>query len=88
MFINAIEESAQNRPIRTPVAARQIKGEEELRKFMKEWEKAQQRSTMELWILRQRIGGHLAVIVINERREEDGFPSDRSGKHLKAKAEF
>ncbi len=43
---------------------------------------------MELWILRQRIGGHLAVIVINERREEDGFPSDRSGKHLKAKAEF
>ena len=40
MFINAIEESAQNRPVRTPVAARQIKGEAELRKFMKEWEKA------------------------------------------------
>ena len=40
MFINAIEESAKNRPIRTPVAARQIKGEEELRKFMREWEKA------------------------------------------------
>ena len=40
MFINAIEESAKNRPVRTPVAARQIKGEEELRKFMKEWEKA------------------------------------------------
>lgn len=36
MFINAIEESAQNRPIRTPVAARQIKGEEELRKFVRE----------------------------------------------------
>ena len=40
MFINAIEESAKNRPERTPVAARQIKGEEELRKFMREWEKA------------------------------------------------
>ncbi len=26
MFINAIEESAKNRPVRTPVAARQIKG--------------------------------------------------------------
>ena len=40
MFINAIEESAKNRPVRTPVSARQIKGEVELRKFMKEWEKA------------------------------------------------
>lgn len=40
MFVNAIEESAKNRPVRTLVAARQIKGEEELRKFMKEWEKA------------------------------------------------
>ncbi len=40
MFVNAIEDSAKNRPIRTPVAARQIKGEEELREFMKEWEKA------------------------------------------------
>lgn len=40
MFVNAIEESAKNRPVRTPVAARQIKGEVELRKFMKEWEKA------------------------------------------------
>ena len=30
MFVNAIEESAKNRPVRTPVAARQIKGEEEL----------------------------------------------------------
>ena len=40
MFVNAIEESAQNRPVRTPVAARQIKGEVELRKFMKEWENA------------------------------------------------
>ena len=40
MFINAIEESAKNRPVRTHVAARQIKGEEELIKFMKEWEKA------------------------------------------------
>lgn len=40
MFVNAIEESAKNRPVRIPVAARQIKGESELRKFMKEWEKA------------------------------------------------
>lgn len=40
MFINAIEESAQNRPVHTPVAAKQIKGEAELRKFMKEWENA------------------------------------------------
>ena len=40
MFVNAIEESAKNRPIRTPIAAKQIKGEDELRKFMKEWEKA------------------------------------------------
>lgn len=40
MFVNALEESAKNRPVRTPVAARQIKGGEELRKFMREWEKA------------------------------------------------
>ncbi len=40
MFINAIEESAKNRPVDIPVAAREIKGEAELRKFMKEWEKA------------------------------------------------
>ena len=36
MFINAIEESAKNRSVRTPVAARQIKGEEELRRFVRE----------------------------------------------------
>ena len=40
MFVNAIEESAKNRPDRTPVAAKFIRGEDELRKFMKEWEKA------------------------------------------------
>ena len=34
MFVNAIEESAKNRPVRTPVAAKQIKGETELRKFI------------------------------------------------------
>ncbi len=39
-FVSAIEESVQNRPVRTPVAARQIKGEAELRNFMREWEKA------------------------------------------------
>ena len=26
MFVNAIEESAKNRPVRTPVATKQIKG--------------------------------------------------------------
>ena len=36
MFVNAMEESAKNRPVRTPVAARPIKGEEELRKFVRE----------------------------------------------------
>ena len=39
-IVSAIEESVQNRPVRTPVAARQIKGEAELRNFMREWEKA------------------------------------------------
>ena len=34
MFVNAIEESAQNRPVHIPVAAREIKGEAELRKLM------------------------------------------------------
>ena len=36
MFVNAIEESAKNRPVRTPVAAKQIKGEDEVRKFVRE----------------------------------------------------
>ncbi len=40
MFVNAIEESAKNRPVDIPVAAREIRGEAELRKFMKEWEEA------------------------------------------------
>ena len=35
MFINAIEESAKNRPIHISVAAREIKGETELREMMK-----------------------------------------------------
>jgi hypothetical protein len=35
MFVNAIEESAKNRPVHTPVAAREIKGEAELRNMMK-----------------------------------------------------
>lgn len=34
MFVNAIENSANNRPVRTPISANQIKGEAELRKFM------------------------------------------------------
>ena len=36
MFVDAIENSANNRPVRTPVSARQIKGEAELRKFKEE----------------------------------------------------
>lgn len=35
MFVNAIEESAKNRPIRTPVAVKFIKGEKELRELMR-----------------------------------------------------
>ena len=35
MFVNAIEESAKNRPVHTPVAAREIKGETELREMMR-----------------------------------------------------
>ena len=40
MFVDAIENSANNRPVRTPVSARQIKGEAELRKFMEKRKKA------------------------------------------------
>lgn len=35
MFINAIEESAKNRPVHIPVSAREIKGEPELREMMR-----------------------------------------------------
>ena len=35
MFVNAIEESAKNRPIHISVAAREIKGETELREMMR-----------------------------------------------------
>jgi len=38
-FIEAIEASAKNRPVRTPVAYHEIKGKEELSKFMEAWEK-------------------------------------------------
>lgn len=34
MFADAVESSANNRPARTPVSVRQIKGESELRRFM------------------------------------------------------
>ena len=40
MFVNAMEESAKNRPVRIPVAAREITDEAELVEFMKKWEKA------------------------------------------------
>ena len=35
MFVNAIEESAKNRPAHIPVAAKEIKGESELREMMR-----------------------------------------------------
>ncbi len=40
MFINAIEESAKNRPVNIPVAANEITDEAELVEFMTKWEKA------------------------------------------------
>jgi len=40
MFVDAIENSANNRPVRISVSARQIKGEAELRKFMEKRKKA------------------------------------------------
>lgn len=40
MFANAIEASANDRPVRVPVAARFIKGEAELIEFMEKREKA------------------------------------------------
>jgi hypothetical protein len=40
MFADAIEASANNRPKRVPVSAREITDEAELIEFMKKWEKA------------------------------------------------
>ena len=40
MFVNAIEESAQNRPVHIPVAANEITDEAELVEFMAKWEQA------------------------------------------------
>ncbi len=40
MFVNAIEESAKNRPVRTPVAARFVRDEAELIDFLEKKEKA------------------------------------------------
>jgi hypothetical protein len=37
-FADAIEKSAQNRPVRIPVSATHIETEEELREFMRKWE--------------------------------------------------
>lgn len=34
-FVNAIEEFAKNRPVRTPVAVKFVRGEEELRELMR-----------------------------------------------------
>lgn len=39
MFVNAVEASANDRPVRTQVSARRIRGEAELRKFMEERKK-------------------------------------------------
>jgi len=40
MFVDAIEASANNRPVRIPVAAREITEEAELIEFMEKWERA------------------------------------------------
>lgn len=40
IFINAIEESAKNRPIRTPVATNYIENDTELIELMDKWEKS------------------------------------------------
>lgn len=40
MFADAIEASANDRPVRVPVAAKEIKGEAELRAFMEMRKKA------------------------------------------------
>lgn len=40
MFADAIEASANNRPIRIPVNAKEITEEAELVEFMEKWEKA------------------------------------------------
>lgn len=40
MFVNAIEESAKNRPVRTPVAAKFVRDESELIEFLEKKEKA------------------------------------------------
>jgi hypothetical protein len=37
-FADAIEKSAQDRPVRIPVSATHIETEEELREFMRKWE--------------------------------------------------
>ena len=46
MFVNAIEGSANNRPVHVPVAAREIIGETESREMMKLWKvKAKEKKT-------------------------------------------
>lgn len=40
MFADAIEASAENRPVHIPVSAVEITEESELIKFMEKWEKA------------------------------------------------
>ena len=44
MFVNAIEESAKNRPVHIPVAASEITDEAELVEFMRKWEMANGRN--------------------------------------------
>lgn len=39
MFVDAIEASAKNRPVRVPVSAREITDETELIELMDKWEK-------------------------------------------------
>ena len=44
MFVNAIEESAKNRTVRTPVNVKFIETEDELREFMRFRERKQRRN--------------------------------------------
>ena len=39
-FVNAIEESAKNRPVRIPVAANYVEDDAELIELMDKWEKS------------------------------------------------
>ena len=63
MFVNAIEESAKNRPVRTPVNVKFIETEDELREFMRFREK-KAKEKLNAKYLRILIAKNLSVIGI------------------------